>query len=397
MRYLIFILMTSFAICGLYSCQKTDDERGPLFQSDKKPLPVTNVQVTNIEGAAIIKYKLPVDPSVLYVQADYMINNKLARQEKVSYYSDSILVSGFANAGEYKVVLRSVSRSEVKSDSVSVTVNPLTPPYRTIASTLVMLDAFGGVNVKCQNPTEAEVGIGVVVDSTGRPGLVYTEYSKAESVEFNVRGFAVKSYRMGAYVIDRWGNVSDTTWQTIKPLYETELQRAGKITLANLPKDGTMGNVTVFTDIINFTGSSTRYYSINKPATAPNPYLGLYLGVTAKLSRFKFYPRSDMQFTNGTPRVFEIWVSMAPGATGDLNDGTWTKLGRFEVIKPSGLPIGTNSTEDTNAANAGHEFIFSLPAVPCKYVRIVGIDTWKATPDANLKIGPIHFWGDNTL
>ena len=353
--------------------------------------------MTNIEGAAVIKYKLPEDPSILYVQADYMINDKLARQEKVSYYSDSILVSGFANAGAHKVVLRSVSRSEVKSDSVSVTVNPLTPPYRTIATTLVMMDAFGGVNIKCQNQTGAEVGIGLVVDSAGRPELVYTEYTKAVAVEFNVRGFAVKSYRMGAYVIDRWGNVSDTTWKTIKPMYETELQRAGKITLANLPQDGTMGNVTVFTDIINFTGSSTRYYSINKATGAPNPYLGLYLGVTAKLSRFKFYPRSDMQFTNGTPRVFEVWVSMAPGSTGDLYDGTWTKLGRFEVIKPSGLPIGTNSTEDVNAANAGHEFVFPLPAVPCKYVRIVGIDTWKATPDANLKIGPIHFWGDNTL
>jgi hypothetical protein len=395
MKYLFFILMSSLAISGLYSCQKSDDARKPLFQSDKKPLPVTNVQVTNIEGAAVITYKLPEDPSILYVQADYMINDKLTRQEKVSYYSDSIRVSGFANAGEYKVVLYSVSRSEVKSDSVVVTVNPLTPPYHTIAATLELYDAFGGVNVKCKNPTEGEVGIGLVVDSAGRPELVYTEYTKAVEVEFNVRGFALKSYRMGAYVIDRWGNVSDTTWRTINPLYETELQRAGKITLANLPKDGTMGNVTVFTDIINFTGSSTRYYSINKAATAPNPYLGLYLGVTAKLSRFKFYPQSSMHFTNGTPRVFEVWVSMAPGATGDLYDGTWTKLGRFEVIKPSGLPIGTNSTEDVNAANAGFEFVFPLPAVSCKYVRIVGFDTWKAAPDGNLKIGPIHFWGDN--
>ncbi|ANE51413.1 DUF4959 domain-containing protein [Flavisolibacter tropicus] len=395
MKYLVFILTASLAISGLFSCQKLVDERKPLFQSDKKPLPVTGVQVKNMEGAAVITYKLPEDPSVLYVQADYMINDKIARQEKVSYYSDSIRVSGFAKAGEYKVILYSVSRSEVKSDSVVVKVNPLNPPYRTIAASLQLYDAFGGVNVKCQNPTEGEVGVGVVVDTTGRPELVYTEYTKATAVEFTVRGFSLKPYRMGAYVIDRWGNVSDTTWKTITPLYEAELQRAGKIVLANLPQDGAMGNVTVFTDIINFTGSSTRYYSINKTAPAPNPYLGLYLGVTAKLSRFKFYPRSDMQFTNGTPRVFEVWVSMTPGATGDLYDGTWTKLGRYEVIKPSGLPIGTNSTEDVNAANAGFEFVFPLPAVACKYVRIVGIDTWKAAPDGNLKIGPIHFWGDN--
>src|SRR5215831_9856499 len=129
MKYLFFILMSSIAIGGLYSCKKTDDERKPLFISDKKPMAITNVQVTNVEGAAIITYKLPEDPSILYVQADYAINDKTTRQAKVSYYSDTIRVNGFAKEGDYKVVLYSVSRSEVKSDPVEITVKPLTPVY----------------------------------------------------------------------------------------------------------------------------------------------------------------------------------------------------------------------------------------------------------------------------
>jgi hypothetical protein len=397
MKYLIFILMSSLAISGLNSCQKKDDERKPLFQSDKKPLPVTNVQVTNIEGGAVITYKLPEDPSILYVQADYMINDKVTRQEKVSYYSDSIRVSGFANASEYKVVLYSVSRSEVKSDSVAVTVNPLNPPYRTIAATLFLQDAFGGVNISCQNPTEAEVGIGLVVDS-GRIQHVQTKYTKLTDINYNVLGFQLKAYRMGAYVIDKWGNISDTVWKTITPMFETQLNRS-LMQNGALPGDGTAnpGWGANFNTMLTGTGVSASCYGVT--GTAGNrPRITVALGVTAKLSRFKFYQTTQgptTVFNNVNPKKFQVWASMNPNPNGAL-DGTWTLLGTFDLIKPSGNPtLGTNSPEDVNAANDGHEYSFPLPAVTCKYVRIVCIDTWLAQNDTRLKMGAIYFYGDN--
>jgi hypothetical protein len=355
------------------------------------------VQVKNFEGGAIITYKLPEDPSILYVQADYMINNKVTRQEKVSYYSDSLLVSGFATAGSYKVVLYSVSRSEVKSDSIEITVNPLTPPYRSIAATLFLQDAFGGVNISCQNPTEAEVGIGLVVDS-GRIQHVQTKYTKLADINFNVLGFQIKAYRMGAYVIDKWGNISDTVWKTITPMYETQLNRS-LMQNGALPGDGT-GNPgwgANFNTMLTQTGVSALCYGVT--STAGNrPRITVALGVTAKLSRFKFYQTTQGPttiFNNVNPKKFQIWASMNPNPNGAL-DGTWTLLGTFDLIKPSGnTALGTNSPEDVNAANSGHEYSFPLPAVPCKYVRIVSIDTWLALNDTRLKMGAIYFYGDN--
>jgi len=390
--------MTSLVITGFYSCQKKSDvEHTPLFQSDKKPLPIKNVQVKNIAGGAVITYDLPQDPSVLYVQADYMINNKVARQEKVSYYSDSLLVSGFATAGAYKVVLYSVSRSEVKSDSIAITVNPLIPPYRSIAATLFIQDAFGGVNISCQNPTEAEIGIGLVVDS-GIIQHVQTRYTKLADINFNVLGFQVKTYRMGAYVIDKWGNISDTVWKTITPMYETQLNR-NIMQNGALPGDG-VGNSSWganFNTMLTQTAVSAVCYGVT--STAGNrPMITVALGVTAKLSRFKFYQTTQgptTVYNNVNPKKFQVWASLSPNSNGAL-DGTWTLLGTFDVIKPSGNPtLGTNSPEDVNASNSGHEYSFPLPAVPCKYIRIVGIDTWLAPNDTRLKMGAIYLYGDN--
>ncbi|SDE27137.1 DUF4959 domain-containing protein [Niabella drilacis] len=390
MKYLVFILMYALTVSGIASCRKSDDNRAPLFTSNTKPLPVTDVKVTNVAGGAIITYKLPKDPSILYVQADYVVNDKVKRQEKVSFYADTILVNGFAREDAYKITLRSVTESEIKSDPVEVQVNPLTPPYRSIAATIAMQDAFSGVNITCQNPEEAEVGIGLVVDTTGRPGLVYTEYTKAIPVNFSVRGFAPRPYRMGAYVVDRWGNISDTVWNTITPLYETLLNR-NIMTNAKLPQDmATLwGASKTLEQVLTYTGATAGFYGgFGKMTT-------IYLGKPAKLSRFKFYQTTDGGLYNfANLKVFQVWASMNPGPTGALNDGTWTQLGTYEIIKPSGKVLGQNTQEDIDAANAGHSFDFPSPVVQAKYVRIVTVDTWAVENDNRLRIGTIYFWGD---
>ena len=82
-----------------------------------------------------------------------------SRQTKSSYYSDSITVSGFAKSQDYKVTLQVVSRAEVKSDSVVVTVHPDTPAYLLAKPTLKMQADFGGVNVVVLNKIKADIGV----------------------------------------------------------------------------------------------------------------------------------------------------------------------------------------------------------------------------------------------
>src|SRR5258708_25004031 len=149
----------SLAIPGIFSCSKIDNYNGPVSTDKTKPGIVTNVRVVNFNGGAYIIYTLPNSPNLLYVQAEYKINDTKSRQTKSSYYSDTITVNGFANIQDYTVTLYSVSRADVKSDPVTVTVHPATPVYKLVRPTIVLSPDFGGVNIKAIDSFKKPVGI----------------------------------------------------------------------------------------------------------------------------------------------------------------------------------------------------------------------------------------------
>lgn len=72
-----------------------------------------------------------------------------------------------------------------------------------------------------------------------------------------------------------------------------------------------------------------------------------------------------------------IWGSNDPDLTG--GDLGWVKLGEYELIKPSGQPIPTNSPEDLEQAAKGHEFSIPLDAPSVQYVRVRVIRTYGIT------------------
>jgi hypothetical protein len=192
-QLLLHIAMLASLITVLYSCQKqTGTNLEPIYKSNKKPAVVSNVRITNLPGAALITYDIPADPEILYVQADYLINSKTHQQVKTSYYTDTVKVSGFEKAGTYKVNLYSVSRSEIKSDPVEITVNPLTPPYLVVKSSLQIVADFGGANIQFKNATESDIAIVALVDTLNKPEYVYTNYTKDPAGNFSVRGFSAQ-------------------------------------------------------------------------------------------------------------------------------------------------------------------------------------------------------------
>lgn len=200
----ILALIAVLLFCGLiYSC-KEELVNKPLFNDNTKPSPVSDVKVMNTEGGAIITYKLADDPSILYVKAEYKVNETISRTAKSSYYSDTVRVEGFAKEGAYKITLRTVSRNEIVSEPVEVTVNPLTPPYLSIAKSLELLPDFGGINIAYKNPKENEVGIVILADSLNTLEYLDTKYIKDAKGNFSVRGLPSKEKTFGAYVRDRW-------------------------------------------------------------------------------------------------------------------------------------------------------------------------------------------------
>ena len=70
-------------------------------------------------------------------------------------------------------------------------------------------------------------------------------------------------------------------------------------------------------------------------------------------------------------------------ADGSL-DG-WVKLvENGEIIKPSGLPVGTTTTEDIDYAALGHDMTAAASAPSIRYIRWVNTKNWGGTTFMNI-------------
>ncbi|RPE08855.1 DUF4959 domain-containing protein [Chitinophaga lutea] len=397
---IIFSILTACvllaAIAGIHSCQKqTGTNLEPIYKSDKKPPAVTNVRVINFAGGATIVYNIPADPEIMYVQADYKVNDHASQQAKSSYYTDTIVVRGFEKSAEYKVTLRAVSRSEVKSDPVEVTVFPQTPPYLSVKSTLQIYADFGGANIAYQNPTEGDIAIVALVDTAGKAEYVYTDYTKKPSGNFSVRGFKAGERKYGAYVRDRWGNTSDTIWAKVKSMNEVELDRSVMKGLVLGGDQLACCNSNIDVPLKNpYRAGDWAFYGVKGANDSIPARVTVDLGKPVVLSRIRYYMRKNggAEFRNGTLRYFKLYGSMNPNPNGAL-DGSWTQLGGvFELVKPSGLPYGQMNAADYVIVDSGAEFVLPLPAVPMRYFRIVILENFSG--GTGLEMASIKFMGD---
>jgi hypothetical protein len=155
-KRLAWFVLAPVLIMALFSACKKQESNIEVVSNDKtKPGVVTDIKVKNFNGGAYITYKLPSSANLLYVLADYKINDNRSRQTKASYYTDTIMVDGFAQTKEYQVTLYTVSRANIKSDPVVVTVHPDLPEYLLVNTGLALTPDFGGVNVFGLNKTNA--------------------------------------------------------------------------------------------------------------------------------------------------------------------------------------------------------------------------------------------------
>ncbi|WP_109697877.1 DUF4959 domain-containing protein [Chitinophaga deserti] len=393
-----FITYSLLLMAGMIvsACQKqTGTDREPIYKNGKKPSPVKNVRVTNFPGGATIVYDIPSEPEILYVQADFRINATASQQVKSSYYTDTIVVKGFEREGDYKVTLSAVSRSEVKSDPVEVTVHPGIPPYQSVKASLKVFGDFGGANIAYENPTGGEIAIISLVDTLDKGEYVYTHYTKNTAGNFSVRGFRSGDRKYGACVRDRWGNTSDTVWETVRSMNEVELDRTIMNELV-LPGDQTAccgSNLNV--PLRNpYRAADYSFYGVKNANDSMPPRITIDMGKPVVLSRFRYYMRKNggAEFRNGTLRFFKLYGSMNPNPSGAL-DGSWTQIGGvYELVKPSGLPYGQQNAADYEVIDSGSEFTMPLPAVPMRYFRLVLLETFSG--GLGMEISSLKFMGD---
>lgn len=369
-----------------------DTPIGPQDDGSGAPGPVSQVKVERLPGAVRLQYNLPGDKNLQHVKAVTEINGQL-REVKASAYQRVLEIPGFGDTSEHEIKIYAVSRAEKLSEPVSVRVRPLEPPVMTVFASLDMKEDFGGATVQFANDAEADISI-VMLTKNDAGEWVDEDvlYTKKKNGYYAVRGFDTIPRVFGAYVRDRWNNRSDTLVKELKPVFEKQLDRKNFFEYY-LPTDEKAAWSWWMPNI--WDGVIVNNSNVDKPGfhTAPGrwpQWFTFSLGVKAKLSRFRFWQRGAwISFTDRNIKKFELYGSNDPAKDGSWEG--WELLLQGESVKPSGLPMGTNTAEDLALIGAGEEFVFPPGTPEVKYIRMKVLETWGNND--SFYIMQVAFWG----
>ncbi|MBO9202370.1 MULTISPECIES: DUF4959 domain-containing protein [Niastella] len=371
------VIAALLLLTGVWSCKK-EDVNGITPGGGGTPGKVSNVIVKNEHGAATISYALPGDEDLLYIKAVYTLPNGTRREVKSSFYSNQLRVDGFADTLKHSIQLYAVNRSETAGDSVEVQVQPLVSHIQLVYRNLTVRATAGGIRVRSLNPYKGDVVIVPLVDSmnTGEWKSLDNIYTSDSAIGVSIRGLTPVQKKFALCVRDRWLNHTDTLYATLTPLQELIINKNDYSvyqcdndtkmswgTTVDLMWKGLMSNEwpCLYTD--ESSGVATTFtWSVG---TSP-----------VKLTRFNLLTRKEgaLWYSKGSPRRFEIYGSNNPTHDGDWSK--WTKILTCEVVKPSGLPLGTENNADNVAASTGFTFDFDEDTPPYQYLRLKCLQNW---------------------
>ena len=387
-----------FCMVALFCISCAEDEAHKPIGSGNSTTPgaVKNVQVENIPGGAVFTYELPGNVDLQYVKAVYEYPGG-TRESKASAYVNTLKLEGFGNTDAHTVRLYAVNRAEKTSEPFEVTIHPLTPPVQLVGASLSQAVDFGGFVIDFENPHNAEVAINIMVkDSLEDKFNDYSAlYTSLSSGKYSVRGLPNKENDFGAYVVDRWNNFSDTLFFTATPWREDFLTKSEFKARSVYGDVGWNFHGGTPEKAWNENYSNGDYAHTYYPEEFPHRFT-MDLGVTAKLSRFKFFqrPGDDVLYQHGAPKHYKVYGRADdPGAgnADDIFDG-WTLLMECNSFKPSGLPVGQNSSEDVEFAALGEEFSFPRTIDAVRYLRFEMLESWSGMKCST--IGELSFWGE---
>ncbi len=402
MRHYLSILLLG-VITMLSSCVDADVIKP--HGSTNVPGKVTVTEVVNRSGMSVIYYKLPDDTNLQYVKAIYSPRPGVTSEVNASFFTDSLILNGFKEAGSYPVELYSISYGGARSDAVRTVVDPETPPYQTAVAGLDLEPTFGGVHVAMDNPTQSNLVITVSKqDETGQWVDLQTRYTSQARILFSVRGQEAVPANFKVTVKDRWGSSCESGECPITPIFEElcdkSLFKELRLTGDTNEQHVTGGMYSIWDNIWSSSNVDQPAFH-TKPNTPIPQHVSFDMGATYDLSRFVFHPRH--LFYNGHPRTFEIYGSVELNPDEDVElfdadgnlDPYWYLLGSFESTRPSGITVPSseiaNTTEDLAIWTTGQEFEFDFGIREARYIRFRTTSTWSGV--TYVEIPEIDFYG----
>ncbi|MDR2472752.1 MAG: DUF4959 domain-containing protein [Tannerella sp.] len=371
------------------------------------PSPLLNVVVTPINGGAHITYSLPKDDEdISYVKCEFTYNGKM-RVVRSSIYKNYLDVDGIGEPEEIELRLYVVDHSENLSQPYVKKFTPLEPPMKAILNSFKIEPTFGGVVITWDNPAQAMAGISILAsDDNGELQLQDMIFSSLPSDMKRLRGFDTQERTFALSITDKYENESDTFKIKVSPWYEILLDKS-KFSTPALIGDNTSVNDNrpiekIWDGVLD---DPDKYHGWHTDAAAGftiPQYFTIDLGQLTLLTHFIWFERGEIYpFAQHNLRLFDVYGT--DELTHPRDDAAyfntdewkkdWTLLAKCEIVKPSGLPPGTNTPEDLAAHNAGFDFDFKQGVPKMRYLRFEVHDTWAHTPA--MHAAEINVYGDD--
>ncbi|WP_459188180.1 DUF4959 domain-containing protein [Parabacteroides sp. APC149_11_2_Y6] len=382
--YILSVLLaTTFISCD-------DKQHGPINEGGDVPSQVTDVQIIPTPGGADLVYSLPEDRELSYIEAIVNTPEGNIFNFKSSVYRDTISITGLATEKKQEVLLYSVNKSGIKSEPLSVNIEPLTPPYMKVLETLTLQDGLGGVDVRYDNETGAELAffIGRVIDGQFIEEDSYYSNKKEGRVLF--WGYEAEPQKFGIFIRDRWDHYSDTVYADITPILEimfdkskfkaVRLQHDSEHKTSAYEKPENLWDGHWSEDFQNpYTDGGTNW---SHGAFYENTTLNesgavtIDLGQLVNISRVRF--NHYWTFDNHAPKKYELYGLLDYDENNiQYNMGAWhnwTLLAEIENVKPS--TIGGTPEDDATSWEAGDIALLTPPSEAVRYIRIKSVESW---------------------
>ena len=359
----------------LFACE--EHEHVPLSSDGTNPSPPENIILTPTNGGFDISYDLPVDNDLLFVKAVYTNSKGEEAEVKTSRFDNKIKILGFGDTSEKTIRLYAGDRSENLSDPISIKGSPLTPPVYLIQETMEIKEDFGGAEFSWVNELKTPVAIELLSkDDNGKMVIIKTQYTEAKTLSTSIRGYESVPTLFAAVIRDRYDNFSDTIYaktadKSPTPLFEERIDKT-KFVKIILDNDNNWNAYEGKYEHLYDDDLQTIVHTQGGEAF-PQTF-SVDLGQNVILSRIVVNMRPGWLYDHGGPKKYNVYgVKDLPGTDGNFDD--WVLLKKCESIKPSGLPIGTNTDEDVAHYEAGDEFTFDEPT-EIRYFRFSVTETW---------------------
>lgn len=395
--YSYIIGIIAIFLISAISCSEDRVGQNPIDKTP--PFPISHVKIEPLPGGAKISYDLPNNIDISYVKCKYVFNGE-QKEARSSIYNNFVIIEGLGEIKPCEFTLYLVDHSENQSEPYTDSFTPLEPPYQAIFKTLSMEPDFGGVTIRWKNESKVIIGAFLLaMNDEGEWDEYDLVFSSLKEAKQSIRGYNTDERLFGISLIDQFGNASDTMKFAAIPLYEKELNKKKFKDGYLLGDNNTESGGRPLSNIWDGDLSKIWHTNANAGFTPPQTFT-IDLGVNAKLSRFLLYNRPDFSYAQHNPRYFEIWGTKE--LRHDARDeywknnswqDDWALLGDFEVVKPSGLPLGQVTEDDRAIEKAGFEFILESGAGEIRYVRVVVKETWART--SALHINEVTFFGDD--